>query len=359
MRRSSLLFLILFPLFSLVPAPAYLAELRGLDQRLKSLSPDKRMDVLIESARKEREVVWYANWEVDQLRPLILGFERKYPYLHVSPFRAGGGKILDKVSTEYRAGKYLADVILDGSTKVLYYIENGITGVYQSPERKNLRKGFYDEKGYWMSIANSPMGIAYNVNLVPAESAPKSLQDLLQPRWKGKMAMDSNPDEMVLGLIKSWGDERAIKYLHNLAAQKLQIRRGYTLLAQLLAAGEFPIVVQAFAYRVAEMKLKGAPLGIAFPDPTVVTISPIQIAKHPPHPHAAALFIDYLLSEESQKTIASFGRLPARKGVKPLYPEFQEVLEREEGIATLDPELVGRRVNDALRIIGEIFLGRR
>lgn len=347
--------------FSLFSVSTYSAELGMLNQKLQSLSPDKRMDLLIEGAKKEREVVWYGNWELDYLRPLSLGFEKKYPYVRVNVFRAGGGRILDKVSVEYRAGKHLVDVILDGSTKVLYYMENGITGLYQSPERRYLPKGFYNEHGRWTSIGTGPMGIAYNVTLVPPEFVPRDWQDLLQPQWKGKLAMDANPDEMVLGLIKIWGDERALKYLRALAMQKPQIRRGYTLLSQLLAAGELPIVVQAFAYRIAEMKAKGAPVAIAFPGPTVVTLSPIQIAKYPPHPHAAALLIDYVLSEEAQTTIASLGRVPSRKGVKPPNPELKKLLEelKEERIAPLDPEMVGGRVDDAYKIIKEIFLAER
>lgn len=357
--RKVLLYLPL--ILSLLSSPGYPAELDTLNQALQSVSPSKRMELLVEGAKKEREVVWYGNWEMDYLKPLSLGFEKKFPFLRVKLFRAGGGRILDKVTTEYRTGKYLVDVILDGSTKVIYYVQNGITGSYQSPERKYLPKGFYGERGTWTSIGHGPMGIAYNVNLVPAESAPRNWQDLLQAQWKGKLAMDANPDEMVLGLLKKWGDERTLEYLRALASQKPQIRRGYTLLSQLLAAGEFPIVVQAFAYRIAEMRSKGAPVAIAFPDPTVATLSPIQIARHPPHPNAAALLIDYVLGEDAQTAIAVLGRLPSRKGVRTPNPELQKLLDdlREEKMAALDPELVGGRVEDAYRIIKEIFLAQR
>ena len=327
-------------------------------EKLRRLPPKERETRLIEGAKREGEVMWYGNWERDELDQLARSFKKKYPFINVSIFRGGSGKVEDKVVIEYRAGRYLVDILIAGTGKMLPFRERGIIAPYFSPETANMHPALYDKEGWWASLASSPVVIGFNTERLPAQEAPKDWPDLLEPKWKGKIGLDTEPDVMVTGLLQAWGEERTLKFMRALAQNQPQIRNGHTLLVQLLAAGEFPIAAEIYGYRVAQFIAKGAPIRMVYPKPTIFTTSPILMAKHPPHPYAAALLYDSLLSEEGQNVVGmDIGRVSGRKQAKSRNPEFAKLQESDHFLA-LDPGLVGRRTRDAQRWIKEIFLKR-
>jgi iron(III) transport system substrate-binding protein len=327
--------------------------------KINQLPAKDRQARLIEGAKQEgSEVMWYGNWERDELEQLVRAFKKKYPFMNVAIFRGGSGKVEDKVTTEYRAGKYLVDILLAGTGKMLPFKEKGIIGRYLSPEIAHLRRGLVDKEGWWVSLATSPVVIGYNTDQVGSQGAPRDWPDLLDSKWKGKIGLDTEPDVMVTGLLQAQGEEKTVKFLRALAQNKPQIRSGHTLLVQLLSAGEFPVAAEIYGYRVAQFIAKGAPLRMVFPNPTIFTTSPIMVAKHPPHPHAVALFYDFLLSEEGQTIVGvDIGRVPPRKGAQSRNPEFTKIQDSDRFLP-LDPWLVGKRTNDAQRWIKDIFLRR-
>lgn len=348
----SLLLLFALPLFS-AESPELLFE------KINKLPAKERERFLLEGARKEGEVMWYGNWERDELDKMARGFRNKYPFINVLIFRGGSGKVEDKVTTEYRAGRYLVDVILAGTGKMLPFKERGIIARYSSPELSYVRPGLYDKEGWWTSLATSPVVIGTNTDLVPAQEAPKDWPELLHPRWRGKVGLDTEPDIMILGLLQTWGEEKTLGFIRALAQNQPQIRSGHTLLTQLVSAGEFPVGAELYGYRVAEFISKGAPIRMSFPNPTIFTTSPIMMARFPPHPYAAALFYDFLLSEDGQGIIGmEIGRTPARRGVRSRNPDFAKVQESEKFLP-LDPWLVGRRTKETHQWIKEVFLLRK
>lgn len=350
------IFIIVLGWMLLIPHPL-LAQESPLE-KIQRLPAKEREARLNEGARGEKEVMWYANWERDELEQLARGFKKKYPFMNVSIFRGGSGKVEDKVVTEYRAGKYLVDILLAGTGKMLPFKERGIIGAYLSPETANMHPGLYDKEGWWVSLATSPVVIGYNTSQVGSQVAPQDWPDLLEAKWRGKIGLDTEPDVMVTGLLQSWGDEKTLKFLRALAQNKPQIRSGHTLLVQLLSAGEFPIAAEIYGYRVAQFVAKEAPIRMVFPNPTIFTTSPIMMAKNPPHPYGAALFYDFLLSEEGQTIIGiDIGRVPARRRAKSRNPDFTKIQDSDRFLP-LDPWLVGRRTKDAQRWIKEIFLRR-
>ncbi len=328
-------------------------------EKLHKLPPKEREKAVVEGAKKEGEVMWYLNWERDEAEKIIRAFKKKYPFVNVLIFRGGSGKVDDKLTTEYRAGRHLVDIILAGTSKMLPFKERGIIGRYLSSEVKHIRTGLFDKEGWWTGLATGPVVIGTNSQLVPSQEAPGNWSDLLSPKWRGKIGLDTEPDVMILGLLQAWGEEKTLAFIRGLAQNQPQLRGGHTLLVQLLAAGEFPVAAELYGYRVADFISKGAPIRMSYPNPTIYTVSPIMMARFPPHPHAAALFYDFLLSEEAQTTIGmDIGRTPARRGVKSRNPEFASVQESEKFLA-LDPWFIGTRTRDAQRWIKEIFLGRK
>jgi ABC-type Fe3+ transport system substrate-binding protein len=251
-------------------------------------------------AKKERTLVFYGTMSAPDMVRVVKAFESKYPFLKVETFRANSERVLNKFLTEARAGSYFADVInLDGINGWVLK-EKGMLQPHKSAETEAFPEAFRDPTGLLpcciYAITNV---IGYNTNLVPKQEAPKSFADLLQPKWRGQMGMDSDESEWFTGLISVWGKEKTVNYFKALAKQKLSLRRGHTLLAELTAAGEFPVAVNLFGYRVLELQKQGAP-----------------------HPNAGRLFIDYVFSQEGQELVASLGRTSVRPGVKIRHPRL-------------------------------------
>jgi iron(III) transport system substrate-binding protein len=365
-KRTSIPFRVLWPYLAglvllLFPPPTLWGTepLTTLPEKINKLPPVERERLLVEGAKREAEVMWYANWAGDELDKITRGFKKKYPFLNVLIFRGVSGKVEDKVTIEYRAGKHLVDILIAGTSKMFNFKEAGILGRYVSPEISRIPPRLYDKEGWWTSLATSPALIGSNTELVSDQEAPGEWRDLLQPRWKGKVGLDTEPDIMILGLLQAWGEEKTRQFTRALAQNRPQIRSGHTLLTQLLAAGEFPVAAELYGYRVAEFISKGAPLRMSYPNPTIFTLSPLMVASHPAHPYAAALLYDYLISDEGQTIIGvDIGRTPVRRGIKSRNPEFAQVQDSAKFLP-LDPWLVGKRTNEVHQWIKEDLLLRK
>ena len=183
-------------------------------------------------------------------------------------------------------------------------IKAGVAGRYNSPERAAYPDS-QRSSGYWAAYDYNVAVIAYNTRLVPAAEAPKKYDDFLDPKWKGNFALDMDPDKSIMGWFKTWGPERTRKYLQAISKNDVVVRKGHTLMAQLLCAGEFKAAIDLYAYRLADLKhTRGCPVEISYPDPAPATPSPVGVIKKTPRPYAAALLLDYILSEAAQKIFA-------------------------------------------------------
>jgi iron(III) transport system substrate-binding protein len=291
-------------------------------QELAKLSSAERQSRLVAGAKAEGTVVLYSNISEDNIQKLRPDFEKRYP-VKLDSYRASGERIANRVLTEARAGKFIPDVIGPSNEHVSALIKAGLVGRYDSPERAFYPDAHKDRQGYWTTWDHNVAVIAYNSRLVPPSDAPKKYEDFLDPKWKGNFALDQDPDKSIMGWLKTWGLEKTRKYLQGISKNEVVVRKGHTLLTQLLCAGEFKAAIDLYAYRLADVKhTKGCPVEISYPDPTPSTPSPMSIAKKAPRPYAAALLMDYLLSEPAQKILASFGRLSGRRGVPPIYSEL-------------------------------------
>jgi ABC-type Fe3+ transport system substrate-binding protein len=178
-----------------------------------------------------------------------------------------------------------------------------------------LREGFTDKEGFVNGIYAQPRVFLYNTRMIARDKAPQSFDDLLDPRWKDKLGMDTTDYDWLASLIDYYGRAKALELAGKLAKQQLNLRRGPTLLAQLAVAGEFPVVVDAFPEEIMQMKNAKAPAEFVFTEPFVAVKTPttVSIASGAPHPHAAALFVDFLLSKPGQDLMAGQGRWVSRK----------------------------------------------
>ena len=186
---------------------------------------------------------------------------------------------------------------------------------YVSPEAKNLPRAFVDPQGTWAAVYIMPNITAFNTQMVKRSEVPRTYEEFLNPKWKGKIGMDPTKPEWFAWMLKQMGEEKGLAYMRKLAAQDLRFYPGLSLLTNLLASGEFPLLLNDYLHTAEEIKRKGGPVDWVAQNPVYTKFQPIGIGAKAPHPNAAKLFVDFVLSAEGQKMIASFARVPTRLGV--------------------------------------------
>jgi len=278
---------------------------------------------VVSEAKKEGNLVFYGTMSSPDMVRVVKAFESKYPFVKVQTFRANSERVLNKILTEARAGSYFVDAInLDGINGWVLK-EKDMLQPHKSAETEAYPEAFRDPSGLMpccLYIVTNVIG--YNTNLVSKKDAPRGFADLLDPKWRGKLGMDADESEWFSALISVWGKEKTVNFFRGIMKQKASLHRGHTLLAQLTAAGEFPVAVNVFGYRPLEMQSQGAPIEIVNADPVMSRPWGVFLAQRAPHPNAGRLFIDYVLSIEGQKGLASLGRTVVRPGVPQKFPRL-------------------------------------
>jgi iron(III) transport system substrate-binding protein len=285
--------------------------------KLAKLGAEQRRQALIEGSKKEGGLMIYSTIAQPDMQALVASAEKKYPFMKVQVFREGRGAALaDRALAEARAGKHIADLVVGASSGLFPMMKAGVLARYRSPELANYDKEFFDPQGQWATAFLFEWLFAYNTNFVEARALPANYLSLLDPYWKGKLVMDPLPNSFIKGALKVYGEAKALDLFKRLVdEQGVQFRRGRTMQMQLLAAGEFPAAVEIIIAHIKRLKTQGAPVNYHYVYPTPLTVSPVSILKSAPHPYAAALFVDHLLSLEGQTVMAGAGYSVAQKKV--------------------------------------------
>jgi len=193
--------------------------------KINQLPPAERQAVLVREAKNERTVVWYAPMNREDLRQFTNSFEAEYPFLKVEILTGGPQSLLNRIMTEQRAAKYNYDTMNVRSSALYTLKKAGAVMRYDTPNRRALRAGFADKEGYLNGMWASLLVYLYNAKQVTRAQAPKSIDDLLQPRWKGKLGMDKDADDWLAAIMDYYGDERGKQIARGLGAQQLNIRK--------------------------------------------------------------------------------------------------------------------------------------
>ena len=268
-------------------------------------------DPLIEGAKREGEVVYYASMNLSEANSLITEFEKRYPFVKVKLQRSGSEKLLTRVLTEARARKNFADVIQTVEFSMHLFSRGGILARYM-PQANSLYPKEFKEEGFWTTVYYNAYVTAYNTKLVASRALPKTYEDLLDPRWKDKLMIENTKADWFAGMLQIMGQERGIKYMRALAKQQPSPREGHELLAQLVAAGEGFFDINIPAASVERMKERGAPIDWTALGPVPAIMVGIGVSNQAPHPNAAKLFLEFVLSRDGQKLMQTPGRLVAR-----------------------------------------------
>jgi iron(III) transport system substrate-binding protein len=294
---------------------------------------------VIEGAKREGEIVWYTITAADPSKAIVDSFQRKYPFIRPVHVRAGGGPLLNKIFAESKAGRKSWDVLVGRGEMFPSLMAKKFLAPYRSPEIKMIDDDLVEKAGYWVAYNLQTWVLGYNTNLVKKEDIPRTYDALLDPKWRGeKISVDTEAHGWFQGLRDAWGSAKTVTYFERLASQNPALKRGNTLRVQLTAAGEHPLNINLNSL-IHRLYSKGAPIDWVALEPAVVRILPVMLAADAPHPNAAKLFIDFVLSKEGQGILTGFGDIPVRRDVDPDPPRlirgYKRVIERPEGYENL------------------------
>jgi iron(III) transport system substrate-binding protein len=247
--------------------------------------------------------------------------------LNVRHIRLGPAQQLARIMQEQRAGQFLSDIVYNNLLHLIYMKDHGMLGKYESRESKYLMKEALDADGFWVGGDIDVLVTGFNTKLISRSEVPLTYDGLLDGKLKGQMAINSNNPYALVGMVSLRGEEQGIAYIKKLAQQGLRPVQGFTHMANLLAAGEYPIALMSQVTKIEELKEKGAPVDWATNTPNFSTIGAYALSRTPPHPAGARLVIDFVLSEQGQKVLARTGKLPMRRGVSTQSKSIDRLLE--------------------------------
>jgi iron(III) transport system substrate-binding protein len=335
-------------------APATALTLDEVVKKIQGLAPAQRKAALEEGARKEGEVVWYTSMSFTDYPKIAGAFEHAAPFVKIKPNRLSQSTVFTRVDTEARAGRVLADIVGSAPTEMWELKQKGHSASYLSPELKAFPAGSFDPQGFWSSFEVTPIVLALNTKLVSQDEAPRTYQDLLLPKWKGKINLGSDEYAWFSVMLDGMGKAKALEYMKALARQQLHIPGSSSIMRlQLMMAGESAIALAARGRRVVEYKEKGAPVDYRLFDPYPAEPNALALMRRAAHPHAAILFLDWCLSEEGQTIMAQhIPRLTLRKGVKQI-PRHQELYRKD--FVFVNPASIGPSLNELITSYQQIF----
>ena len=292
-------FLLVF-LFLAVSVPARMSAVTfdEATKLLDGLSPSERTARLEKEALKEGKVRWATSANLDRIRPVVEAFKKKYPALVVEYNRLSGRALAERTIREYRGGIYDVDVLDFASIPFLSVKEAGVIRPYFSPQTAGVKPGMKDDKGFWVAHFSNVFAVMCNKNRV--QSAPKDWRDFSQAKWKGDFSIDVERFEWFHALSRTYGLNEAKQLISAYMQNEVLIKRGATLQAQLVAAGEYSCVPAIYMDSINLLLKDGAPIVYSIPEPSLISPSIIMMTRLPPHPYAAMLLYDYVISQEGQ-----------------------------------------------------------
>lgn len=283
-----------------------------------------REKILIEGAKREGQFTLYTShtW----FKTFVGEFEKKYPFVRASQWRNDSKNILRKVFEEVKAGRVLADVVETTSDGMGLLKREGLFQEYYSPEARyypNELKPRGKTGFFYLPDRETYNSLGFNTQLISPSTAPKTLKDLLDPKWKGKMAITSTTTgaRWIGNIVDSLGRE----FLDKLAGQDISVQdMAPASLINLVVSGEIPLSPTIFDANVALAKRKGAPVEWRPLEPVVTTVGSAGLLAKAANPYSALLFIDYLLSKEGQQLIMKGGLWSPRDDVGSLEQKFRK-----------------------------------
>jgi iron(III) transport system substrate-binding protein len=270
---------------------------------------------LLENARKEGSVVLYTSLAPTESGPLGQAFEKKTG-IKVEIFRTISEKVVQRALTEAKAGRFAFDVVETNGPEMEIMAREKIFAEFHSPHLADIPPKAIPAHRQWIPDRVNFFVVAFNTQKVKREEIPKSYTGFTDAKWKGRIGIEATDAEWMATLVKVWGEGPGMAYFRSLADMKPDVRKGHVLLAELIAAGEIPVGLTVYNSNAESLKRRGAPIDWLPVEPVVGRPQGIAVGRNAPHPHAALLFAEFVLSPEGQELLNSMGRVPVSTKVK-------------------------------------------
>ena len=270
---------------------------------------------LLERAKQEGSVTVYTSLAPTEATPLVEAFEKKTG-VKVNLWRALSDGVVQRTVSEARGKRHAVDVVETNGPEMESLAREQLLASFFSPHLADLPADIIPKHGQWVPDRLNFFVVAYNPNKVKAAELPKTYEGFLDPKWKGRIALEATDAEWMAGVVKTWGEARGMDFMRRLGATKPDMRKGHVLLAQLISSGEVDVGLTAYHANAQSFKRRGAPVDWAPVEPVIARPQGIGVARHAPHPHAALLFVDFMLGPEAQEMLSAMGRTPSSTKVK-------------------------------------------
>lgn len=271
---------------------------------------------LVAGAKQEGEVDVYTSETVDDVSALNAAFQKKYG-VRVSVWRGSANDILQRSVVEARGGRFAVDAIETGAITMESLEHEQLLQRVDTPALADLKPEAIRPHHEWIGTRYNVFVAAYNTAAVNKKDLPKSYADLTDPKWKDKLGVEAESSDWFGTLTEALGGERGVALFRDIVAKNgISVRRGHTLLANLVVSGEVPLAISTYLYKVAQLKVRGAPIDWFTIPPVVARFEGVGIARRAPHPYAAMLYLDFMLTD-AQAILAKRDFLPASAKVPP------------------------------------------
>ena len=278
------------------PDPAHLA------------GPD-RTQRLIAGARKEGFLNLYSSAITEHMSAVNNAFEKKYG-VKVRLWRGGSEEILQRTVTEARGGRFDVDVVETASPQIIAIGREKLLQPVETPLAADIMRQTIIPGEPWLPSRLIVFTGAYNTSLIKKADLPKTYEDLVNPKWKGKIGIEADDNNWLMGLAGALGEDKGVKLFRDIVAGNgISVRKGHTLMANLVASGEVPIALTIYYHEVEPLKRAGAPIEELDLAPVLAFVAGAGLARRAPHPNAAVLFLDFLLSD-GQAILAGHDNVP-------------------------------------------------
>lgn len=276
--------------------------------------PD-RLEKLIEGAKREGALTVYTSAQSNDLGVVVAAYEKKYG-IKASVWRAGSEAVLNRAVQEARAGRHTVDVVETNGPEMESLSREQILQLVKSPHHADLIPPAIRPHGEWVGTRLNVFVQAYNTKLVKKEELPKTWEELAHPRWNGRLGIEAEDSDWLAGVLGELGEERGKKIFTDIVrTNRMSVRKGHTLLTQLVVSGEVPMALTVYNYKAEQLRREGAPIDWFTIGDAIARPNGVGVARRAPHPHAAVLFYDFELSEEGQKIIAEREFVPTSKKI--------------------------------------------
>jgi len=265
----------------------------------------------------------YHSTQTEDLKPVFDAFTKKYG-IAVREWRSSSENVAQRVISETRAGKLVVDLIENNSPDQEAVRRENMLRRMQSPHFSDMRPGTLPAHQQYATTTLDVFVQAYNTEKVKPEELPKTYDDLLDARWKDRLGIEATDEAWFGTLLQLAGEAKTEKLFRDIVAKNgMSVRKGHTLLAQLVASGEIPFALTVYSYKPPQLKAKGAKIDSIVLQPAIASMHAVAVHAKAPHPHAAALLYDFFLGEGqdllAQKNfVASSRKVPSPFGEMPI-----------------------------------------